>query len=364
MKISIGKRKLAKGRTALYLCIHSEGKRTRKNLGIILDKPINSDIKQANRQKMEFATCMRAKYEIKILQANWEKPESEVKNILQLWKSFETSYTSADHAVVHAVGLHLEQFTQRLLLLPSDLTPVFCTDFWQYLHTRCGLHGHTPAGYFGKFRQFLGHLVREGLLTDNPARDVRTQSHTAHPKKPLTFKELQLLAETPCSNTEVKELFLFACNTGLRWSDVSRLTLANICPAEGIMQFTQQKVASHSKAAAVVMKLNPTALTLALRAIRRRGAYAASETPLFTPPSYNRSLQILNQWVQNAGINKHITLHCARHTFITNLISLNVNLSTVAMLAGHSTTRHTEGYVHLNEEICAAAVNKLPPIKL
>ena len=80
MKISIGKRKLAKGRTALYLCIHSEGKRTRKNLGIILDKPINSDIKQANRQKMEFATCMRAKYEIKILQANWEKPESEVKN--------------------------------------------------------------------------------------------------------------------------------------------------------------------------------------------------------------------------------------------------------------------------------------------
>ena len=101
---------------------------------------------------------------------------------------------------------------------------------------------------------------------------------------------------------------------------------------------------------------------VALRALQRERS--EDDKLLFRPLSYNRTLQVLDRWVRQSGIDKHVTFHCARHTFITNLISLDVNLNTVAALAGHSSTRHTEVYVHLREEETDAAVKKLPPLNL
>ena len=44
----------------------------------------------------------------------------------------------------------------------------------------------------------------------------------------LTIEELTLLAQTPCKEVEIKQAFIFACNTGLRISDILRLEWQNI----------------------------------------------------------------------------------------------------------------------------------------
>lgn len=54
--------------------------------------------------------------------------------------------------------------------------------------------------------------------------------------------------------------------------------------------------------------------------------------------------------------------HCFRHSFITNIMANGANIKTAASLAGHSTTRHTEKYVHIIDELKQKAVDSLPDI--
>ena len=59
-----------------------------------------------------------------------------------------------------------------------------------------------------------------------------------------------------------------------------------------------------------------------------------------------------------------ITFHMARHSFITNIMANGANIKTAASLAGHSTTRHTEKYVHIIDELKQKAVDSLPDLTI
>ena len=56
--------------------------------------------------------------------------------------------------------------------------------------------------------------------------------------------------------------------------------------------------------------------------------------------------------------------HIGRHSFITNIMANGANIKTAASLAGHSTTRHTEKYVHIIDELKQKAVDSLPDLTI
>ena len=90
--------------------------------------------------------------------------------------------------------------------------------------------------------------------------------------------------------------------------------------------------------------------------------YFSGEERVFQLPSHSYCLRMLNEWTRKAGIRKHISFHCARHTFITNLMASGANIKTAASLAGHSSTRHTEKYIHIIDTQKQQAVDNLPPL--
>lgn len=91
------------------------------------------------------------------------------------------------------------------------------------------------------------------------------------------------------------------------------------------------------------------------------GANASERKGLiFNLPTHARALRVLKEWTQKAGIQKHISFHCARHTFITMLIDNGAGIKTAASLAGHSSTRHTEKYIHVIDHQKQKAVDNLP----
>jgi site-specific recombinase XerD len=48
--------------------------------------------------------------------------------------------------------------------------------------------------------------------------------------------------------------------------------------------------------------------------------------------------------MEKAGIDKHITFHCARHSFATMMLTLGTDIYTTSKLLGHNHVATTEIY--------------------
>lgn len=85
---------------------------------------------------------------------------------------------------------------------------------------------------------------------------------------------------------------------------------------------------------------------------------------IFPLPSYEMCLKALKRWVKRAGINKHISWHCARHSFAVNILNNGANIKTVASLLGHSGLKHTEKYTRAVDSLKQEAINSLSPLNI
>ena len=275
-------------------------------------------------------------------------------DFFRIMNEYLSTYYKKDKKMVKSTILHLRTFNKKKILPINKITKEFCVDFLDYLRSK--LRGNTPIGYFKKFRMCINKCIEKKLMTSNPTDGIRLVQFDEVTKAILSLKEIQKLAITPCPNNEVKRAFLFSCYCGLRWCDVHQLQYKDIDFSSNRLTILQQKVQSHSKNAILHLNLNHTAVKLLQR---HKGI---NEELVFRLPSYSYTLRILNKWVKRANIHKHITFHCARHSFITNIMANGANIKTAASLAGHSTTRHTEKYVHIIDELKQKAVDSLPDI--
>ena len=364
MGITLGRKSLRNGRLSLYLDYCFNGKRQRQYLGIILDSPTDKHTRATNRAKLQLAQVLRSQKEIEYLKERYPFRTTEMPftlpqttgnsiDFFSFAEEYLAQYHQKDIRLVRGVFTQLRKFHTGVLLL-NDITPRFCHSFLDYLHRN--LNGNSPVNYFKKFKMCLNACVESGLILQNPANGIRLPQYNDVTKEILSEKELTQLALTPCRNSEVKRAFLFSCMSGLRWCDVKLLCYRNINFTQKRLTLIQKKVAGHSSHSVLHLNLNASALYLL------KVQSGLSEERVFRLPSHSYCLRMLNEWTRKAGIRKHISFHCARHTFITNLMASGANIKTAASLAGHSSTRHTEKYIHIIDTQKQQAVDNLPPL--
>lgn len=142
---------------------------------------------------------------------------------------------------------------------------------------------------------------------------------------------------------DIQRAFVFSLYTGIRWCDVNKLTYANIDYATKTLRFNQVKSEGRSAHSHVVMPLSNDLLDLIGYP---RDPEDLSEK-IFPLPTIKIATSHIQRWVKEARINKHITWHCARHSFAVNLLNAGANIKTVSSLLGHSSIKMTEKYLHV-----------------
>lgn len=247
--------------------------------------------------------------------------------------------------------------TYGLKLKPQQLTKEMMADFTEYLQRR--FRGEGAHTLYARFKKIVKAAVEADVLRKNPCTDVSIKVDNGSLKKDvLSIEEIQQLIATHYSgeNQDIRRAFIFCLYCGLRWCDVKDLTFANVDYSNRLLKFEQAKTKGHSSASNVVIPLNDGLLNLIGKGERN--------AIIFPLPSHNMCLKALRHWTARAGIDKHITWHCARHSFAVNILNNGANIKTVASLLGHSGLKHTEKYTRAVDSLKEAAINSLPELKL
>lgn len=247
--------------------------------------------------------------------------------------------------------------TYGLKLKPQQLTKEMMADFTEYLQRR--FRGEGAHTLYARFKKIVKAAVEADVLRKNPCTDVSIKVDNGSLKKDvLSIEEIQQLIATHYSgeNQDIRRAFIFCLYCGLRWCDVKDLTFANVDYSNRLLKFEQAKTKGHSSASSVVIPLNDGLLNLIGKGERN--------AIIFPLPSHNMCLKALRHWTARAGIDKHITWHCARHSFAVNILNNGANIKAVASLLGHSGLKHTEKYTRAVDSLKEAAINSLPELKL
>ncbi len=204
------------------------------------------------------------------------------------------------------------------------------------------------------FTGALNKAVRDGLIPYNPMQRLESREkfhYDPAPRDFLTIDEVKRAIAAPSDHEPTKQAFLFSCFTGLRLSDVKALTMNKI-----------QRLPDDS-GYFVRVRMQKTNrwldVPLSAEAMRWLPKSDDPDAPLFRLyQSPNLEIHI-NSWLKEAGLTKHVTFHCARHTFATMMITLGVDLYTVSKLLGHSKIETTQIYARLIDQRKYDAMNKL-----
>lgn len=253
-----------------------------------------------------------------------------------------------------------EKKAQGLVVRPQQLTKDLMKAFTEYLINRfTGEGAHTV---YGRFKKMILAALDKDIITKNPCRGVSIKKDYGQLKKEiLSQEEIVLLANTHYEkeNPDIHRAFIFCLYCGLRWCDVKDLTYANVDYSNKLLKFEQSKTKAHSATSGVVIPLNDGLLHLI-----GQPKDGNRNQIIFPLPSHTMCLKALHHWVARAGIQKHITWHCARHSCGTNLLSNGANIKTVASILGHSGLAHTEKYTRAVDSLKQAAIDSFPPLPI
>lgn len=84
-----------------------------------------------------------------------------------------------------------------------------------------------------------------------------------------------------------------------------------------------------------------------------------NEGLVFTKLTENILNTHLSRWLKAAGINKHITFHCFRHTFAMMLQELGTGIYVISNLLGHKNVSSTQHYAKMKSSDAQEAIDRM-----
>lgn len=208
-------------------------------------------------------------------------------------------------------------------------------------------------------RSFFRYLVREKLVSSNPAKAVATPKVEKPLPTTLTVDEAFRLMESPDkaakrgSDTAAQERILrdraimeLLYSSGLRVGELVGLNLKHLDVQLGIV-----RVMGKGRKERIVPFGNEAAEALNAYLTIRRDPEA--ETPLFVNLRGGRLTsrsvgRLIKKYTRSTGIIRKVSPHSLRHSFATHLLDAGADIREIQEMLGHASLSTTQRYIHLS----------------
>jgi integrase/recombinase XerC len=201
-------------------------------------------------------------------------------------------------------------------------------------------------------RSFFKYLVREQVITSNPAKSVSSPKIDKLLPTALTVDEAFRLMESPLRvektleiETRDRALLELLYSSGIRVSELVGLDVYRLDLDLGIV-----KVMGKGRKERIV-PVGAKAIEALTAYLELRGK-GHDESPLFVNLRGGRLTarsvaRVVKKHARNSAIFRKISPHSLRHTFATHLLDAGADLREIQEMLGHVSLSTTQRYTHL-----------------
>ena len=208
-------------------------------------------------------------------------------------------------------------------------------------------------------RSFFRYLVKERLVSSNPAKSVSTPKAEKTLPTTLTVDEAFQLMESPekpiekVVKSEARNRVLrdhaileLLYSSGLRVGELVGLNLKHLDLNLGIV-----RVMGKGRKERIVPVGDQAIHALKVYLDQRRDP--ESETPLFVNMRGGRLTsrsvgRLIKKYTRSSGIVRKVSPHSLRHSFATHLLDAGADIREIQEMLGHASLSTTQKYIHLS----------------
>jgi site-specific recombinase XerD len=228
----------------------------------------------------------------------------------------------------------------------SSIDHEFVMSYDFYLRSERNCNNNSTVKYLKNFKKIILICLANGWLDKDPFSKYKPKVKAVK-RDFLNAEELATMAVKEMASdrtSQVRDIFLFSCFTGLAYADVKKLKRSEI--VKGVdgrdwIATSRQKTDTASS-----IPLLPQAIQLMNK---YKDHPQCVDDGLLLPVLSNQKMNTYLKEIADAcGINKDLTYHIARHTFATTVTLANgVSMESVSKMLGHTNIKTTQHYAKI-----------------
>jgi len=245
---------------------------------------------------------------------------------------------------------------------PLDLiNQQFINDYELYLKTKRKCNHNSSTKYLKNFKKIIRIALANNWIEHDPFASIKFKL-TPVDAIYLDDDELNALIkkEFRCERlTQVRDIFLFCCFTGLAFADAKDLKREHLSKDKDGYWWIHKKRKKTNQMSTIFV------IDAALRIIDKyKNHPVVLEKDVLLPVPTNQKMNsYLKEVADFSGIDKPISTHSARHTFATTVaLSNNIPIEVVSKTLGHSNVKMTQRYARTTENLIKNNMEKIASI--
>ena len=269
--------------------------------------------------------------------------DRDVEYLKNVKKSSENTIASYRRDLMKFVGYFHDKHLDSL----EDITETYITSYVLDME-RNGMSMATVSRNIASIKSFYAFLLRERIVTDDPAENIKPPKIVKKAPEILTISEVNKLLSQPTNKTpkEIRDKamleLLYA--TGIRVTELVTLKLTDVNMKLGFIECHDGDKVRTVPVAEVAQRALSRYIT------EVRDDMSGGSDYLFfnckgAPMSRQGFWKIIKYYAAKAGIDKDITPHMIRHSFASHMLNNGADIRSVQEMLGHVDIATTQIYL-------------------